>query len=258
MKNILSITFFLLFLGVSQGQEANKYKYVVVDSQFPFVKKVDGYETSSLTKFLLNKVGFQAFLDNEETPENLSLNNNRCKALFANAISNSNMLTTKIVVELKDCNGKLVFTSEEGRSRIKDYKRAYRQAIRNAFKSFKKLNYSYDEGLMTVAKKSPVEKKPAVVKLKEEKKKPLIVTKKVTTKAKKTSRYQLLYAQVTENGYQLVNTKPQVVFILLKTQQENRFIIKDKNGTLVKSGDFWIAEYYEGNKLIVEKYEIKF
>ena len=168
------------------------------------------------------------------------------------------MLTTKIVIELKDCNGKLVFTSEEGRSRIKDYKRAYRQAIRNAFKSFKKLNYSYDENSVIMVKKAPVEEKPVVVKLEEEKKKPLMVTKKVAAKTKKTSSYQLLYAQATENGYQLVNTKPQIVFILLKTKEENRFIIKDKNGTLVKSGDFWIAEYYEGNKLVVEKYEIKF
>ncbi|MBL4605891.1 MAG: hypothetical protein JKY02_09600 [Flavobacteriaceae bacterium] len=253
MKNIAYIAFFLLFVGVSQGQEVNKYKYVVVDSQFHFVKKVDGFETSSLTKFLFNKLGYEAYLDNEEAPEDFSLNSNRCKALFAKGVSNSNMLTTKIRIELSDCNGKLVFRSEEGKSRIKDYKRAYRHAIRIAFQSLSKLNYSYDTSLAT---KVTVVEKPTI--RKEEKKKPLMVTKKVTTKAKAISKYKLLYAQKNENGYQLVNTKPVVLFILLNTSQENKFIIKDKNGTLTKSGDFWIAEYYKNGKLVTEKYQIKF
>ena len=39
---------------------------------------------------------------------------------------------------------------------------------------------------------------------------------------------------------------------------KKKFFIKDKNGTLVKSGDYWIAEYYKDNNLITETYLIKF
>ncbi|MFY0630039.1 MAG: hypothetical protein JXR05_06630 [Flavobacteriaceae bacterium] len=259
MKNILYVVFSLLFFGAVQGQEVNKYEYVIVDSHFNFVKKVDGYETSSLTKFLFNKLGFKAYLDNEEESRNLSLNVNRCKALFAKAISNSNWLSTKITIELRDCNGKVVFTSEEGVSRIKDYKRAYRQSIRQAFQSLSKLNYAYDESLVVKTNETPVVVKTTVKpEPKKEKKKPLMVTKEVKVSKGKAKEYPLLYAQKNESGYQLVNTKPEILFILLKTNQENKFIIKDKNGTLSRSGDFWVAEYYMNGKLVTEKYQIKF
>ena len=62
----------------------------------------------------------------------------------------------------------------------------------------------------------------------------------------------------TKTGYQLVNTKPEVVFVLLKTGNSDKFIIKDKNGTLVKQGDYWVAEYYENDALVTKKYQVKF
>jgi len=257
MKNFLYVLFSVLFLGVCQGQEVNKYEYVIVDSQFGFVKKVDGYDTSTLTKFLFNKLGYKAYLDTDETPENLTLNTNRCKALFATAVSKSNWLTTRIIIELRDCNNKLIYTSEVGESRIKDYKRSYRQAFRNAFQSVSKLNYKFDKSLVTTTNETPnVEK--TVVTPKKEVKKPKIITKKTTPSNENLKGVSLLYAQKNSNGYQLANKKSEVLFVLLNTSQENKFIIKDKNGTLTKSGSIWIAEYYKNGKLITENYQIKF
>ena len=46
--------------------------------------------------------------------------------------------------------------------------------------------------------------------------------------------------------------------MLLKTTDDNKFIIKDENGVLVNKGDYWLAEYYKNGILIVEKYQIKF
>lgn len=257
MKNFLYVLFLFLFFGVSQGQNVNKYEYVIVDSQFGFVKKVDGFETSSLTKFLFNKLGYKAYLDTDETPENLSLNANRCKALFAKATSKSNWLTTKIVIELRDCNNKLIFASEAGESRIKDYKRSYRQAIRNAFQSVRSLNYKYDESLATTTSETLVVEKP-ITKPKKEVKKSTIITDKVSVVKEEVKRVSKLNAQKNENGYQLINTKSEVLFVLLNTSQENKFIIKDKNGTLTKIGNIWVAEYYKKGKLVTEKYQIKF
>ena len=59
------VTILLVFTSlILVGQEINldKYKYIIVSDKFHFVKEVDGYQTSSLTKFLLEKKGFQVFL----------------------------------------------------------------------------------------------------------------------------------------------------------------------------------------------------
>ncbi|MCB0475188.1 MAG: hypothetical protein KDC69_05900, partial [Flavobacteriaceae bacterium] len=69
---------------------------------------------------------------------------------------------------------------------------------------------------------------------------------------------ELLYAQQIPNGYQLVDSTPRIVYILLNTGDKNVFIIKDKNGTLTGSGDKWIANYYEGDVLVKKELQIKF
>jgi hypothetical protein len=256
MKNYLTTILFLFLCATAFSQKVNlnKYKYVIVSSKFNFVKQVDGYQTSSLTKFLFKKAGFNTFLDNEEIPEELLVN--KCNALFASVEDDSGVFTTKSSVVLKDCRGKLVFSSEEGSSRLKAYKKAYRQSIKEAFSSIEKLGYVYDPTIndeVVVSEKvvTPITKK------KKEVKEPIMVIKKVVTDIKNTM-YPLLYAQKTNNGFQLVNTKPEVVFILLKTNDSKKFFIKDKNGTIINKGSYWLAEYYKDGKLVSEKYSVKF
>ena len=65
------VTILLVFTSlILVGQEINleKYKYIVVSDKFHFVKTIDGFQTSSLTKFLLKKKGFQVYLSNENFP----------------------------------------------------------------------------------------------------------------------------------------------------------------------------------------------
>jgi len=75
---------------------------------------------------------------------------------------------------------------------------------------------------------------------------------------KNNSGYSTLTAQDNSSGYQLLNTKNKVIFIILKTGNQNRFIIKNKNGSLINKGSYWLAEYYEDQKLITEKIKINF
>ena len=65
MKRILLVALFISTASFAQ-KSINNYKYVIVPSKFDFVKGKDKYQTSSLTKFLFNKYGFTAFLDDEE------------------------------------------------------------------------------------------------------------------------------------------------------------------------------------------------
>jgi len=277
MKQILlSLTFALVMcLGWSQETvNLNKYKYLVVDSKFDFVRQVDGYKTSSFTKFLFKKKGFDAYLDNEEFNEDLAKNG--CKALYAEVKDNSGFLRTRSYIEITDCKGKLLFKSPEGTSKHKEYARAYREAIREAFESVIKLPYEYDPSLSEeptiVTTEVKKEEPKQVVEVKQEVKKvPVMVVKEVPVKKTETVtepkknlevskelKVEVLYAQPNENGFQLVNTKPAIVFILLKTNNPQKFIIKDKNGTFTKNGDIWIAEYYDNGKLTTQRYQVKF
>ena len=69
---------------------------------------------------------------------------------------------------------------------------------------------------------------------------------------------ETLYAQVKNNGFQLVNTQPKVVFQLLQTNLKEVFILKGSNGIFYKKGTRWIAEYYENNQLIQKEYLLNF
>ena len=97
------------------------------------------------------------------------------------------------------------------------------------------------------------------------------ITTKVVTEVKKAAPIKkvivntelpidknILYAQPITNGFQLINTKPAVVFQVLKTKLKDVYIIKNKNGILYKNENNWVAEYYKNNALIVESYQIKF
>ena len=45
---------------------------------------------------------------------------------------------------LKDCRGKVIYETDYGKSDEKDLALAYNQALREAAKSFEKLNYNYN------------------------------------------------------------------------------------------------------------------
>ena len=236
-KIAFSFLFFIVISTFGQKLDVNNYKYVIVPDRFDFLKSEDQYQTSSLTKFLLKKKGFVVYLSNEKLPEELMLN--RCKALIANVIDDSSMFTVKSKIELKDCSDRLVYASEIGKSKEKDYKKSYQEAIRNAFKDPIVRNYSYTEKTIN----------PATT--------PKVITKIVAAKKVSTAQ-NILYAQATSNGFQLVDTTPKVIFSIMKTQQNTVFIIKDKNGILYQKDSNWIAEYYENNVLIKKIYQVKF
>lgn len=260
---IKKITFLFVLLVnssiFSQQLNLEKYQYIIVQEKFDYVKETDQYKTSSLTKFLLKKKGFKVFLSNEQFPE--EIHNNRCLALFASVKDESSMFTIKNTIEIKDCYGELLLSSEVGKSKDKDYRKGYQEAIRNAYETMTDFEYSYNASVVDVKK---IENKELVTA-----DKVIITTPKTTVtgdvtiepikeKSTVSTSAAVLYAQTTNNGFQLVNTTPEVVLSILKTNVKEVFIIKDKNGILYKLGDNWVAEFYENNLLVTKEYQIKF
>ena len=148
---------------------------------------------------------------------------------------------------------------------LKNIKKGFQEAIRNAHASM--IDIVYEPFLLETIrkdKKEIVTVNPVLVKEVKEVKLEVelpVINNREAAQVFPTNNIALdsaLYAQKKENGFQLVDLKPQVVFVILNTSVKDVFVIKDKNGLLYKKGENWIAEFYEGGEIVVKKYNIKF
>ena len=243
----MKVVALILAMGISviaRSQETiNNYKYVLVPERFDILKKDDQYGINSLTKYLLESVGFKSFLTNEELPADLA--SNKCSALKADLIEKKKFLATDLILVLKDCQGNIIFKSGEGISREKEWNTAYSEALRNAFASLTAAQYKYDSTMATPVVQTTVGTTPALP---------------AATPATATDSKDVLYAQANANGYQLVDTSPQKVMTLLKTSQPDIFIADNgiEKGIVFRKNGEWFFEYYKEDKLVSLKLTIKF
>jgi len=241
----------ILFSGFcfAQTESVNNYKYVIIPEKFSFLKEANKYNLNSLTKMVFEKYGFTVFYTNDQMPSDLALN--KCAALYGDLLDDSGILATNLNIVLKDCSGKTVYTSEKGRSKVKDFKKAYYEALREAAASMAALNYKYT-GPATVAPvaiASQSASQPAVAQS------PAPVAESLPVNS-----HNQLFAQPIANGYQLVDTTPKVVVKMYKTSQADYYTAQgdSKNGVIFKKGNDWFFEYYQNDKLVSEKLNIKF
>ncbi|MEM6516851.1 MAG: hypothetical protein AAF688_11760, partial [Bacteroidota bacterium] len=144
MKSLFSVITLLLVVNFSSysQEEINNYKYIIVQDKFDFLKYEDQYQINSLTLFLFNKYGYNAFIQGGELPADLQ--QNRCLALTADVEEvRGGFLKTKLQILLRDCNDRVIAESMIGETRIKEYAKAYNVAVRNAFKTFQFFDYKY-------------------------------------------------------------------------------------------------------------------
>ncbi|MGJ8666826.1 MAG: hypothetical protein ACSHW7_10695 [Patiriisocius sp.] len=119
--------------------QLSDYSYVVVPETFQFLAEKDQFQLNSMTKFLFDKNGFNAFYQSELPDVN------NCDGLQAEILEESNITRTSITVILKDCKGNVVFEGAPGRSKYKEYRKTYQDALRKAFESIEKLNFKQKE-----------------------------------------------------------------------------------------------------------------
>lgn len=241
MKKLALILMLFLCCIVSAQTSVNQYQYVIVPSRFNFVKLNDEYKLNTLTKMLLEKYGFKAFLNSEVLPTEIS--NSNCDKLHADVISSGNFIRTKLQVVLKDCNKNIVYQSAVGISKEKEYRVAYTLALRAAFKSFDVLHYHY----------SPLQKSNEIQKIVAADSMSVAVNHSI-------DKEEILYAQPNANGFQLVDATPKVVMKIYKTSNANTFsAVKGTiQGVLLLKDNSWFFEYYQDEKLVSEKVNVKF
>jgi hypothetical protein len=241
----LLIALFCSVIGFSQS--VNDYKAVIVPLKYDFIKTENQYRLSTMTKSNLLKAGFQAFYANEQLPAGYT---DRCELLYVDVKRDNGFLVTKLYVEFKDCYGKVVYTSEVGKSKEKDYDAAYREALDMAFVSVSALHYKYSGKAVVPAAKIVLATSTVAA--------TSLVAASPSPDLKDPN---LLYAQPTESGYQLIDKTPKVVMKLMKTSQPSVFIaIKDNvQGSLILKDDGqWYFESYQNDKLVSEKIVVKF
>lgn len=229
---------FFSFLGFGQ----NSNIYVMLPNQFEFQKKANDFQLNSLTKFLLEKENFKVFLENE-TPEEII--KNPCNSLKANVLNTSGMFITKLQLILTDCKGKQVFASEIGKSREKEFKKAYQEALRDAFSAGNKLanfkqNHKQDASTLPIS------------------------SVKSTTENKiepKTNDVPILYAQPNSLGFQLIDNTPKIILKIKQTSLPNIYIAEDEHGNhgvFYKTENQYIFEFIKDEKLQQKALNVKF
>lgn len=285
MNRFVVVTFVISLIqlnGFSQ-EKINSYKYIVIPMQYEFQKSEDQYQINSLTKFLFNKYGYEAYFQNENYPKDLLTN--RCLALTADVVNLKGFLNTKVQIELRDCDNNLIATSQEGKAKEKAYDKAYNLAIRDAFKTFQFFNYQYKEDPAIVSRGVDVSKaetkeierlKKEVEALKEqvvenksetvvpnnkevedlevEKEESVTPETPVSTQNGDTT----LYAQPIDGGFQVVDTEPKKVMILLHSGASDSFMVKGKDAMVYKKDGVWIYAEHDGKRLITKEIKLKF
>ncbi|WP_121665685.1 hypothetical protein [Mesonia aquimarina] len=149
MKKII-VLFLILFVSFQSNAQRTEvldnYKYVVVPLDYDFLGNEENkFLLNSLTKHLLNQINFKTYIESDPVLSNLSVD--RCLGLYADVTGTPTglfQMNTKAKLLLKDCEGNVVFQSEEGSSKLKDYEAAYKDALRSAFESFGAYYHHYN------------------------------------------------------------------------------------------------------------------
>ncbi|WP_282017416.1 hypothetical protein [Salegentibacter mishustinae] len=270
MKKILFILAFFIGTISSFAQDLDQYKYIIIPEKFEFSKEENQYQLNALTKFLFEKYGFETLMKSEQKP--LDLQENYCLGLTASVKDHSGLFVTKLVVQLEDCRGNIVFETKEGRSRIKEFKDAHHEALRDAFSTIEELNYEYDPSEVSGATASENEEAPqavekAEVAQTEPKTEPTKTSEEIETPTtapaevvvenpmvENASAKELNFEkdginyslEKSDSGYSFYQENSEEPFaVLAKSGGENSFIYK----SLTRQG---VAYFDEGGNLIVE------
>ena len=302
----------MLIMGYNVFGQFNDYKYIIVPKKFDAFRQANMHQTSTVIKFYLAQKGFNTIYD-DNLPEDLF--RDRCLGLTVDFLDDSSFIATKGTIVFKDCRSVEVFRTVEGKSKLKDFRPAYNEVIKEAFVSLDGIEYTYEpkdgtkassnEGTVTLNFKNDVHNlseeskevileeeatpenqtykvikpKPALnadtsgQKVDSDKAKKMVLEQRATTenqtyKAIKPKsaisdgsvQSDLLYAQPTANGYQLIDISPKIRYKLVETSAKNIYLVSegDQMGVVFQIDGRWKLEYIENGIKRVKELDIKF
>jgi hypothetical protein len=238
MKKIFYLLSFIAFSSYAQ-QSINDFKTTILPLKFDFQEENNQYRFNSSLKFELEKLGFKILT----TPSIHEINiQSKCDYLYLDVKNLSNSLSTKVQLNFVDCNGNVLFQSEEAKSKEKAKEKAFKEVVKLLMFSIKDINYQYNG---KEAHSSTSE-----------------VTSRNQNKFVPFDASQTLYAQKIENGFQLIDTTPKVVMNMTQTSRPDTFMAEDlinqRSGIVFKKDNLWIYEVVVEGKTLTYTLNIKF
>ncbi|WP_417558085.1 hypothetical protein [Mesoflavibacter zeaxanthinifaciens] len=262
LHKILTIFTLLCCTTLLAQNQLNNYKYIVVPNQFKFQKEPGQYRVNGLTKFLLEKQNFTVLLEGDTLPEDVIKNN--CLVLKTTAIDDSSMFKTKIKFQFKDCQGKVVYTTEEGESREKKYIVAYNEAVRNAFSSLSNFTHKYEvketenEAEEVIVTPLPKVTEAPLVKEVDEEEIDEEIEIPIKEGYKNSSNNALTAEAFGVINYNLKNSQGQTVYTILYSGKEDLYIVKGKDAVIYKINGSWVIATNDNGTLQIKSIDIKF
>lgn len=128
-KIIITLILFCSFSATFAQDSLNKHGYIMIPKQLSFQKEPNQYDLNNLLKDYLEKHDFTVFIQGDSKIKNIQ----PCDILKLDA-EKSGFFTTTITLNFSDCYGNTIYTSTEGKSKLKEFKPAYYDAFRKALK----------------------------------------------------------------------------------------------------------------------------
>ncbi|MDO6738110.1 hypothetical protein [Wenyingzhuangia sp. 2_MG-2023] len=244
--HFLIITIFLSFFSVQSQNKLNDFGYILIPKQLSFQREPNEYNINQVLKTSLNKYNFTAFTSGENIPDDID----PCDILHLEA-EKKGFLSVTMNLTFSDCYGKVIYTSIEGKSRIKEFGPSYYEAIGLTLKDPNINKHQYIPSKKT-PKKAPIAITPPTVK------KPIIpahIEPKETLETivlkLRGQTYQLVQKEI--NLYQ-VYKNDELIGKLLK-QEDNKYQMKAGNlsgaGTFDDFGNFILTRVNPANQAII-------
>ena len=250
MKNLLFL-FTVLFSITTIAQQ--NYDIIVLPKKFDFLNEDNKYNLNALTKSFFETEGFKVYYAEEVLPKEIA--NNRCSSMFVDVVESNTLFVTKVEVVLKDCQNVVLFTSAIGGSREKELSKAYTEALRIALTSMRGKLKIKNTNAAPVIVEETIAKETVAVAVTE-----VAVETKTEVLEEKGANTKQLFAIPTTTGFKLVDSKPNVIIELKSTTSDAVFIANKGEiiGVFIEKGNGWYFEYYQFNKLVSERVEVKF
>lgn len=232
----LSTIIAALCITFSYAQNVSDYKYIALPEKFSGFKN-DQYKLDVLlSKTLKQKQYIVVSGNRSQWPADA--NSNPCSVLNADVVNDSGFLRNKVILEFKDCNGKVV-ASQKASTSIKEFEEGFQDALKQALVS------------VPVSTPKEIETKMAVQEVQYAEPVKEVSVQKVENATSQSGKYSngkisLQKVQIDDSQFILVESNSSVPFATFKsTSKKDTFKVK------LNSGESTIG-YYENGNIVIE------
>lgn len=234
----LSTIIAALCITFSYAQKVSDYKYIALPEKFSGFKN-DQYKLDVLLSKTLKQKQYVVVSGNR-SQWTAEANSNPCSVLNADVINDSGFLRNKVVLEFKDCNGKVI-ASQKASTSIKEFEEGFQDALKQALvtvpvSSPKEISNQVETVVQEVQTSEPVKE---------------VSVQKVENATSQSGKYtngkvSLQKVQIDDSQFILVESNSSVPFATFKsTSKKDTFKVK------LNSGESTIG-YYENENIVIE------